>query len=140
MPFGTPLFLIESGVYFENIHSHLPNNQIQSSISNNLIPPENKHHASKKKNTSNFEEEKVYQHGKPPKESNFEDKELSAAMTAVFGVTKKQTAKGSISETMFSKLGRSLSVDYKHKHKAAKNSDASQDQFKRPHPHQLGNI
>jgi hypothetical protein len=49
MPFGTPLFLIESGVYFENIHSHLPNNQIQESISSILIPPENKQDYMQKK-------------------------------------------------------------------------------------------
>ena len=40
MPFGTPLFLNQSGIFFEDFHSHLPNNQIQESIISTLIPPE----------------------------------------------------------------------------------------------------
>ena len=112
----------------------MPNNQIQESVANNLIPPENKNKINKKTLQTN-EEEKVIR-----KESNFEDSELNLAMIAAFGPSKKPNIQMSTKDNVFLKLGRSLSVDYKHKYKASKNSDASQEQFKQPYPYQLGNF
>jgi hypothetical protein len=130
MPFGTPLFLIESGVFFENIHSHLPNNQIQESISRTLIPPENKRNFLQKKGVAE-EEEKV---SRAPKHTTFEDKKLNAAMLAAFGVPVNRTQEKDIRQTIFGKLGRSLSMDYKHKQKAVCSNQNSQEVFRKPLP------
>jgi len=116
MPFGTPLFLIESGVYFEHFHSHLPNNQIQESISSVLIPPENKKNFLKKKSISEEEEKSPKQTVK--REVVFEKRKLNAVMIAAFGRPKNAQAEKDIRQTIFGKLGRSLSVDYKHKQKS----------------------
>ena len=125
MPFGTPLFLIESGVFFNNIHSHLPNNQIQESISKTLIPPENKPKATLRKKVI-FEEEKI---PKTQKEDNFEDKQFNAAMLASFNTSRRTKKSDDIRKSIFGKLNRSLSVDYKHKLKA--NHRPSQDSSNR---------
>ena len=131
MPYGTPLFLIKSGVYFEHIHSHLPNNQIQESIGSTLIPPENKQMTF---NKPNAEEDKFLKpmRVQKGKEANFEDRKFNSAMIAAFGMPKKANWSKDIKNTIFGKLGRSLSVDYKHKQKSARKSDASQDQYKIP--------
>lgn len=128
MPFGTPLFLIESGVFFENIHSHLPNNQIQESIAQNLIPPENKRSQGLEKKPV-VEEEKVT---RTRKDSGFEDKQLNAAMIATFGQPVRTTQNTDIRQTIFGKLGRSLSMDYKHKQKAVGNPTPTEETFKVP--------
>lgn len=122
MPFGTPLFLIESGVFFENIHSHLPNNQIRESVTSSLIPPEN-HRGLVKKKLAFKEEEKA------PKEDDYEDKQLNATMIASFGKPKPRPAGTDIRQAIFGKLGRSLSLDLKHKQKASVNpqKDASRE-------------
>lgn len=122
MPFGTPLFLIESGVFFENIHSHLPNNQIQDSVSNNLIPPEHrkKGYLVKKQLVPKFNEEEK------SKENNYEDDQLNAVMMASFG----QPVKKEFGKAIFGKLGRSLSVDFKHKLRNVSNRKPSQDSSK----------
>ena len=114
MPFGTPLFLNESGVFFSNIHSHLPNNQIQESITKSLIPPEMKKGYLEKKPVVD----------KPAKESGFEDKQLNSAMIAAFGQPKSMVEMHKSSNVanirkIFGKLGRSLSVDFKHKQNAS---------------------
>lgn len=80
----------------------------------------------------------MYRYSNSKKIQDFEDNELHAVMNATFAVPKNQPLKHNITETVFSKLGRSLSVDYKHKHKAARNSESSQDHFKEHDPHQLG--
>lgn len=114
MPFGTPLFLNESGSFFKNINSHLPNNQIQVSINKTLLPPDKKFKPLVKKVM--FEEAKVQ---KSFKNTNYEDKEFNAAMIASFGIPGKSQKNGQdIRKSIFGKLGRSLSVDFKHKQKA----------------------
>lgn len=110
MPFGTPLFLVECGDFFKNIHSHLPNNQIKESISKNLLPPEQKPATLVKKKVVFAEETK-------DKEMNFEDKDLQS----IFGHPKK-APKTNIRKKIFGKLGRSLSVDFMHKKKASRKS------------------
>lgn len=109
MPFGTPLFLIECGDFFKNIHSHLPNNQIKESISKSLLPPEPKTKGLVKKKVVFAEEVK--------KDQDFEDSEIQA----MFGHPKKAPG-SSIRKKMFGKLGRSLSVDYIAKKKARQRS------------------
>lgn len=111
MPFGTPLFLNESGIFFENFHSHLPNNQIQESIISTLIPPENRKNSMGK---YPIEEEKVQMNVNAKKKLNFEDQDLNAAMVSAFGSIKTKDYRKSV----FGKLGRSLSVEYMHKQKA----------------------
>lgn len=134
MPFGTPLFLIEAGIFFENIHSHLPNNQIQESVSSNLIPPEFKRGFLHKRPGVIEEEEKEPKSLKiqTKKENGFEDKKLNAAMLAAFGQPKAVTNPSDIRQTIFGKLGRSLSMDFKHKQKAARRNSSTQEQFRKP--------
>jgi len=132
MPFGTPLFLIESSVYFENIHSHLPNNQIQESIAKNLIPPEHKYGLQKKKvKVEEEEEDKVEM-----PTSNYEDPSFNAALIAAFGPPKSAVQSKDIRQTIFGKLGRSLSMDFKHKLKAtsSRSRQESKDNFQAPIP------
>jgi hypothetical protein len=114
MPFGTPLFLNESGQFFKDFHSHLPDNQIQESIVSTLIPPERRKSGNSK---AELEEEKVTLNSHPKKRLTFEDKEFNSAMISAFGAPKMRSAHD-IRKTVFGKLGRSLSVEYMHKHKA----------------------
>ena len=114
MPFGTPLFLNESGVFFENFHSHLPSNQIQASIKTTLIPPERRKASN---NGKGLEEEKYPKNSNLQKKLTFEDTELNAAMISSFGKPTKNSTTD-LRKSVFGKLGRSLSVEYMHKHKA----------------------
>lgn len=118
MPFGTPLFLNESGVFFEDFHSHLPNNQIQESIVSTLIPPERRKNSLKDKD--NQEEEKIMFNSNPRKRLTFEDQGLNSAMIAAFGKPIMHNQED-IRKSIFGKLGRSLSVEYRQKRKGSSN-------------------